>query len=74
MKEEVKEDNKKPDKQSINNVYEQFIRNIESVEAFFETFSLKAIEEDKSILESRKTYLENAILKTFGKEETLINS
>jgi hypothetical protein len=68
MKEEVKEENKQPDKKSINNVYEQFIRNIESVEAFFETFSLKAIEEDKSILESRTAHLENAILKTFGKE------
>jgi hypothetical protein len=68
MKKEVKEENKQPDKKSINNVYEQFIRNIESVEAFFETFSLKAIEEDKSILESRTEHLENAILKTFGKE------
>jgi hypothetical protein len=66
MKKEVKEENKQPDKKSINNVYEQFIRNIESVEAFFETFSLKAIEEDKSILESRTEHLENAILKTFS--------
>lgn len=65
---EVKEEDKHSDKSTINNIYEQFIRNIESVEAFFETFSLKALEEDKSILESRKTHLENAILKTFGEE------
>ena len=65
---EVKEEDKHSDKSTINYIYQQFIRNIESVEAFFETFSLKALEEDKSILESRKTHLENAILKTFGEE------
>lgn len=64
----VTEEDKHSDKTTISNVYEQFTRNIESVEAFFETFKLKALEEDKSILESRKSHLENAILKTFGEE------
>jgi len=68
MKEEIKEEDKHSNDITISNVYEQFIRNIESVEAFFETFAIIALEEDKSIIESRKKHLENAILKTFGQK------
>jgi hypothetical protein len=56
---------------NIDNIFEQFIQNIESVEIFFQKFSLIAIEEDKSILESKQLYFEETIKQTLGEEALL---
>ncbi len=52
----------------INLIYEQFVLNIQSVQLFFKKFSILALEEDKSILISKKEYLEKALKKTFGQK------
>lgn len=49
----------------INVIYEQFIQNIQSIQVFFKKFSILALEEDKSILTSKKEYMENALKKSF---------
>ncbi len=68
MSEEIKEKEIETEKKTVNHIYEQFIQNIESVEAFYKTFAIKALEHDKSILESKKNHLESVILKTFGEK------
>jgi hypothetical protein len=50
----------------INAIYEQFVLNIQSVELFFKKFSILALEEDKSILTSKKEYMENVLKKALG--------
>lgn len=52
----------------ISSIYEQFVLNIQSIHLFFKKFSILALEEDKSILVSKKKYMENALKKTFGQE------
>ena len=52
----------------INSIYEQFVLNIQSIQLFFKKFSILALEEDKSILLSKKEYMENALKKAFGQE------
>lgn len=69
MEKEAKEKEENiSDEKSINSVYDQFVNNISGLEAFFKTFAIKAIEQDKSIVEDRKTHFEKAILKSFGPE------
>ena len=55
-------------KSKINLIFEQFILNIQSVELFFKKFSIQALEEDKSILESKRDYMEKVFKKALGEE------
>ena len=52
----------------LNLIYEQFVLNIQSIQLFFKKFSILALEEDKTILISKKEYMENALKKTFGQK------
>lgn len=52
----------------IEPIYNQYIRNIESIDVFFNKLSLKALEEDKSILIAQKEYVEDALRSTLGEE------
>jgi hypothetical protein len=55
-------------KSKIHLIFEQFILNIQSVELFFKKFSIQALEEDKSILESKRGYMEKVFKKALGEE------
>lgn len=52
----------------IEPIYNQYIRNIESIDIFFRKLSIKALEEDKSILISQKEYFENSLRFALGEE------
>jgi len=52
----------------IGPIYNQYIRNLESIEVFFNKLSHKALEEDKSILIAQKKYFEDSLRSTLGDE------
>lgn len=55
-------------KVKIKAVFQQFIQNVESIEIFFEKLSLRAIEEDQTIIDAKKKYFENLLRSSFGEE------
>ena len=55
-------------KSKIHKIFEQFVLNIQSVELFFKKFSIQALEEDKTILEAKKDYMENVFKKAIGED------
>lgn len=61
-------DNKTIEISKIKPIYNQYIRNIESIDIFFNKLYIKAIEEDKSILITQKEYLLDVIRETFGED------
>lgn len=52
----------------IEPIYNQYIRNLESIEIFFNKLSHKALEEDESILIAQKKYFEDSLRSTLGDE------
>jgi len=58
----------KENKRNVNLIFDQFIENIESIELFFDKFSIKALEEDKLELKEKKEFIEKTFIDTLGKE------
>lgn len=65
---QIQMDNKTTESSKIEPIYNQYIRNIESIDIFFNKLYIKAIEEDKSILVAEKEYLLDVIRETFGED------
>ena len=55
-------------KSKIRSIYLQYVRNIESIEIFFEKLSQKAVEEDNSISDAQKKYFEDSLRTSLGEE------